>query len=77
MVEEKEPEIVMVKAYHTQALRYCKKGAKKYMVDHGFNWDVFVKTGYPADEILAATGNDTLAVRAVEFARKEIENGEQ
>ena len=64
---------VQVFPRHARDAGLCISGAKTWIEEHGFNWRDFVRNGLPAS-VLVAT-NDDLAMRTVEAARKEAENG--
>ncbi len=61
--------------HHGRALDYCVTGQRIWFKKHGLDFRVWLKEGYPAS-VLAKTG-DALALRLIEQARKEAENGKQ
>lgn len=59
---------ITIRPHHAQALRFCKKGTKKFVEDNGLDWATFIKHGYPASIVIAT--NDYRALKVVELARK-------
>ncbi len=57
-----------VSIQHTRGLGYCRKGAKKFLEDHGFDWKTFLFEGIPEEELLKV--DDAMVTNAVEYMRK-------
>jgi hypothetical protein len=60
---------------HVRAASLCARGTRAWFIRHNLSWVDFLLDGCDAD-VLIATG-DPLALRAVDAARKEVENGRQ
>lgn len=52
-------------------LNHCTRGTRRWFINHGFNWSVFLRNGIDASKLLAT--NDPFAQRVVELAKKERE----
>ena len=54
---------------HIRQCGFCSRGARAFLLKHGFDWTTFVKQGVSAEE-LAKTG-DAMAMKAIEVAANE------
>lgn len=70
MISDEE---LMITMRHVRAADLCSRGSRNWFEKYGLSWNEFLTTGISADRILA-TG-DAFAVRVVEKARMEINNG--
>lgn len=50
-------------------LNHCTRGARRWFINHGFDWSDFLRNGIDEEKFLAT--NDSLAQRVVELAKKE------
>lgn len=58
---------------HIRQAKICMNGARAWFTAHNWPWQAFITNGRPAEDFIA-TG-DPLAMRVVEAARLEAENG--
>lgn len=50
---------------------YCKTGFFTFCEKYKINWRLFTRGGIDSDELLKLCNNDYLAIKAVEFAKKD------
>ncbi len=62
-------EQVTVRMEDMRALRYCARGVREFFARHELDYTDFLQNGVPAEKLLEASGNDAMAVAAVEVAR--------
>jgi hypothetical protein len=62
-------EQVIVRMGDLRSLRYCARGVREFFARHELDYNDFLQNGIPAEKLLAASGNDAMAVAAVEVAR--------
>lgn len=62
-------EQVIVRMGDLRSLRYCARGVREFFARHELDYSDFLQNGIPAEKLLAASGNDAMAVAAVEVAR--------
>jgi len=60
---------VIVRPQHLHDLEYCSRGVRAYCKHHNIDYPKFIDAGIKAEELLKATGNDHMAICAVEAAR--------
>lgn len=60
---------LLVHPRHMRALKYCARGARAFFRRHGLDWQRFITTGIPAEELIA-TG-DAMAAAVVDQAKRE------
>ncbi len=60
---------------HTRGLGYCRRGAKAFLEQHGFDWKIFLSVGIPEEELMKI--DDTMVVEAVNYMRKESNDKKQ
>lgn len=65
----------MVKIQHVRQLGMCVRGAKAWCELHGIDFAEFLQRGIPVSRVEAL--NDTLGNRSAQFARDEVEKGQQ
>jgi len=53
---------------------FCRSGARRFFIEHGLDWNDFVRNGVAAETLLAT--NDALAIALVEWARTCEEAGD-
>lgn len=58
---------------HTRALGYCRKGAKKFLERHGFNWEIFLSKGIPEEELMKI--DDVMVMEVIKYMRREANVG--
>jgi hypothetical protein len=63
----------MIHVRHIRQAGICMNGARAWFKARGWSWAEFINEGRPACDFIA-TG-DPLAMRPVEAARKEMNNG--
>ena len=68
-------EDIQVFPKHAQRIGLCVSGQRTWMLEHGFEWRVWITQGLPAS-VLEATGDD-FALRTVAQARAEAGNGQE
>jgi hypothetical protein len=64
---------LVVHIRHIRQAKLCTKGTRVWFAARGWSWSQFVAAGRPADDFIA-TG-DPMALRPVEAARREADNG--
>lgn len=60
---------VIVQMEHCRELRYCARGVRELFARYGLDYTDFLNNGIDSDKLLEATGNDGMALAAVEVAR--------
>ena len=53
---------------HCRALGYCRRGVKKFLENHGFDWKRFLSEGVSEEELMKV--DDIMVVDVVEYMRK-------
>ena len=62
-------EDVIVKMEDCRQLRYCARGVRELFARYGLDYSDFLQNGISAEKLLEASGNDAMALAAVEVAR--------
>lgn len=62
-------EQVIVRMGDLRSLRYCARGVREFFARYELDYPDFLQNGVSAEKLLAASGNDAMAVAAVEVAR--------
>lgn len=62
-------EQVIVRMEDCRQLRYCARGVRELFARYGLDYSDFLQNGISAEKLLKASGNDAMAVAAVEVAR--------
>ena len=62
-------EQAIVRMGDLRSLRYCARGVREFFARHELDYNDFLQNGVPAEKLLAASGNDAMAIAAVEVAR--------
>lgn len=65
---------LVVHVRHMRQANLCMKGTRAWFAARNWSWPSFVAEGRPADDFIA-TG-DPLAMRPVQAARREAQNGQ-
>lgn len=60
---------VTVRIEHCRELRYCARGIRELFSRYGLDYPDFLNNGIDSKKLLEATGNDGMALAAVEVAR--------
>lgn len=60
---------IIVRMEHCRKLRYCARGVRELFARYGLDYINFLNNGIDSDKLLEATGNDGMALAAVEVAR--------
>lgn len=60
---------VIVRMEHCRELRYCSRGVRELFARYNLDYINFLNNGIDSDKLLEATGNDGMALAAVEVAR--------
>ena len=60
---------VIVRMEHCRELHYCARGVRELFARYGLDYINFLNNGIDSDKLLEATGNDGMALAAVEVAR--------
>lgn len=60
---------VIVRMEHCRHLRYCARGVRELFARYGLDYSDFLNNGIDSEKLLVATGNDGMALAAVEVAR--------
>jgi len=64
---------LIIRVRHLRQSNICMKGARPWFAARGWSWNAFVAEGRPEQDFVA-TG-DPLAMRPVEAARREAQDG--
>lgn len=62
-------EQVIVRMEDCRQLRYCARGVRELFARYGLDYSDFLQNGISAEKLLEASGNDAMALAAVEVAR--------
>lgn len=62
-------EQVIVRMGDGRQLRYCARGVRELFARYGLDYSDFLQNGISAEKLLEASGNDAMALAAVEVAR--------
>lgn len=58
---------ILVTMKHVRAAKMCSRGTRDFFKRHNLDWDTFIKSGIPAEDLEAT--KDAMATRVAEIAR--------